>query len=102
MSGEQIIERRGGRGPPARDGGDDGSGSAPKRRRIGDAAEVEMEEAAENDDLVELHLRVQQEEGDEKIEMVRVRPDAVDLSVCTRAWWCCPGSCGSARGGCGC
>ena len=82
MSGEQIIERRGGRGSPARDGGDDGSGSAPKRRRIGDASDVQMEEAAENDDLVELILRVRQE-GVEKIEVVRVRPEVVDLSAHT-------------------
>ena len=40
--------------PPRHDGG---SGSAPKRRRIGDAADVEMEEAEEQDDRVELKLR---------------------------------------------
>ena len=64
--------------------GDDGSGSSPKRRRLGDAAGVEMEEAEEKDDRVELRLRVRQEPhpwGVEKIEVVRVRPDAVDLTA---------------------
>ena len=40
--------------------GEGGSGSNPKRRRIGFSADVEMEEAEENDDPVELRLRVRQ------------------------------------------
>ena len=62
--------------------GDDGSGSSPKRRRLGDAAGVEMEEAEEKDDPVELRVRVRQGRG-EKIEVVRVRPEAVDLTAHT-------------------
>ena len=60
--------------------GDGGSGSTPKRRRIGFSADVEMEEAEENDDPVELRLRVRQGyTNHEKIEVVSVRPDVVDL-----------------------
>ena len=75
-----MGEHGGGRAPREHAGGDDGSGSAPKRRRIGDAADVEMQEAEEQDDQVVLRLRVRQW-GGERIEVVRVQPDAVDLSA---------------------
>ena len=52
---------------------------------IGDVVEGEMEEAEETDDQVELQLRVRQGRIgwmiNEKIEVVRVRPDAVDLTI---------------------
>ena len=56
MSGEGMSGHGVGRDPRERDGGDGGSGSAPKRRRIGDAADVEMEEAEQQDDQVELRV----------------------------------------------